>query len=335
MNYGKNLPSQLAERYRRLERANFADAGQEVRMFHAWVSGQPLLRSILEEAAGAEDDLDLEEFLQLLRSNSRFHWGTSRTEGGRATLIWKWIEYALKRDETASDPTRFSLEWTNGVSVERNITHRWQDFAQRVLAPLFEYWLDRISDASNTIYVLERYVRRVEWFEREQLHAEAMADTQKMEEVYDRDLRKFLFSEGINMPYSQAQSPAGTSDVLFDLDGEDPFVGEVKLLDMKDRGRRELGKGLHQAVQYAMDHGKSFAYLVIINLTGRVLDLPNESESKTGFPFVTVSGVRVHLIPVRALPPVTSASKLGKAQPIKVTLDQLVDPDVEDDDAEV
>ncbi|MEO3786965.1 hypothetical protein ABGB12_26885 [Actinocorallia sp. B10E7] len=334
MNHGLNLPEYLAERYHRLERADYADVGVELGMFHAWASQQPLLQGILEEAATAEEDLDVEAFINLLRTNRTFYW-TSKTEGGRATLIWKWIEHALEQDKTANDPSKFTLGWTNGVSVERNLTHRWRDFADRVLKPLFQYWLDRINSASNTIYVLERYVRRVEWFERERLHAEATADTQKMEEVYDRDLRKFLFNEGINMPYSQAQSPAGTSDVLFGLDGDDPFVGEVKLLDMKDRGRRELGKGLHQAVQYAMDHGKSFAYLVIINLTGRVLDLPNESESKTGFPFVTVSGVRVYLVPVRALQPPASASKLGKARPIKVTFDELVDPDVEDDDAEV
>lgn len=45
----------------------------------------------------------------------------------------------------------------------------------------------------------------------------------KTEEVYDTDLRSVLFIEGINMPFSQAQSASGESDVLTDLETDDPL----------------------------------------------------------------------------------------------------------------
>ena len=85
------------------------------------------------------------------------------------------------------------------------------------MSPLFDFLLEQVAAESSILYILERYVRRVEWFERDDLHARAMQDTRRAEEVYDTDLRRFLFSEGISMPFSQARSASGLSDVLTDL----------------------------------------------------------------------------------------------------------------------
>jgi hypothetical protein len=69
--------------------------------------------------------------------------------------------------------------------------------------PLFDYLSERIGEDSSVLFLLERYVRRVEWFERERLHEAYAADTRQGEKVYDEDLRRFLFDQGINMPFSQ------------------------------------------------------------------------------------------------------------------------------------
>ena len=75
-----------------------------------------------------------------------------------------------------------------------------------------------------------------------------------------------------------------------------------------------------------LHYGKTAAYLVIINLSGRALELPTDGEEKAWPRYVDLEGVRVHLVVVRAMP-VESASKLGKAQPVTVTRRDLVDPD--------
>ena len=199
----------------------------------------------------------------------------------------------------------------------------------RLLHPLFDYLTERVGEESSILYVLERYVHLVEWFDRKDLHARAMQDSRKSEDVYDAHLRRFLFGEGINMPFSQAQSASGESDVLTDLDTSDPLVCEVKLFD-SDRGKRHLASGVHQALSYASDYGKQVAYLVIINLSGRPLTLPSDDDTKPWPPRITVAGTLVYLIAVRALPPVASASKLGKPAPVIITRD-LVDPDVTDE----
>ncbi len=45
--------------------------------------------------------------------------------------------------------------------------------------------------------------------------------------------------------------------------------------------------------------------------------------------YLDLSGVRVYLVPVRALPPETTASKLGKATPFTISREQLINPDAE------
>ena len=209
----------------------------------------------------------------------------------------------------------------------------WRDLSERVLRPLFDYLSERVGEESSILYVLERYVHLVEWFDRKDLHEQAMRDPRKAEEVYDAHLRRFLFAENINMPFSQAKSASGESDVLTDLDTDDPLVCEVKLFD-SSRGKRHLASGVHQAISYASDYGKQVAYLVIINLSGKPLSLPSDDDAKLWPPRITVAGTRVYLIAVRALPPVASASKLGKPAPVTITRDDLVDPDAADDESD-
>jgi hypothetical protein len=191
---------------------------------------------------------------------------------------------------------------------------------------LFDYLSERIGAESSVLYTLERYVRRVEWFEREDLHQRYLANRQNGEEVYDRDLRKFLFSEGINMPFSQAKSASGLSDVLTDLDTGDPFIGEVKLFDADSHRKRELATGVNQAAAYAQDWRKTTGYLIVINLSGRPLELPTDGPKGTWPPYLDLGGNRVYLVAVRALPTPT-ASKQGKPQPVTITREDLINPD--------
>ena len=209
------------------------------------------------------------------------------------------------------------------VTRSSNLNDAARELVERVYQPFFDYLIDHVAAESGVLFTLDRFVRNLEWFVRDELYAAYQADTAKGEAVYDQALRRFLFSEGINMPYSQVKSASGVSDVLSELESEDPLVCEVKLF-IEDK--RSIAGGLHQSVLYAQDHGKSSAYLVIINLSGRPLHLPTDGDDKHMPRYLDVSGVRVYLIPVRALPPATSASKAGKANPVVVTRQQVLDP---------
>jgi hypothetical protein len=80
-------------------------------------------------------------------------------------------------------------------------------------------------------------------------------------------------------------------------------------------------------VLYAQDHGKSVAYLVVLNLTDRAIEFPTDGDEKQAPPYLDVGGVRVYLLVVRALPPAASASKAGKPKPLTLAKDDLTQPE--------
>jgi hypothetical protein len=336
MRYQQDLQVSLRERLRRLLVADCEDASHEIQLVTGWIDSQPALRAILAEAEQAEAGLDQDALVTALQNGGSgfgrgFRW-PSRTEGGRAFVIWHLMRRIAAEDEGATDSTRIALNYAHAVSSHTNLNDMWREFAERVLRPFFDYLGERVGAESSVLYILERYVRRMEWFDRDALYDRAMEDTRKAEEVYDTDLRRFLFNEGINMPFSQAKSASGLSDVLANLDTEDPLACEIKIFDADNRGKRHLAAGVNQAISYASDYRKQVAYLLIINLSGRPLSLPSEEDPKIWPPRITVAGTLVYLIAVRALPPAASASKLGKPAPVTITLADLVDPDATDDE---
>ena len=330
MRYQQDLQVSLRDRLRRLLVAPGEDASHEVRLVTDWIAQRPALRAILAEAERAEPGLDHEGLVSALRQGGgglgrSFRW-PSQTDESRATLIWCLMRRIAAEDQDGTMGTQIVLTYARAVKSGSNINDTWREFAERILRPLFDYLDERVGTESSVLYTLERYVRRVEWFERDELHQRYLANRQNGEGVYNLDLRKFLFSEGINMPFSEAKSASGLSDVLTDLDTDDPFVGEVKLFDGDNHGKRELATGVNQATQYAQDWRKSTGYLIIINLSGRQLELPTDGPQGGWPPYLDLGGIRVYLITVRALPTPT-ASQQGRPRPVSVTREDLINPD--------
>lgn len=337
MRFQQDLQVSIHERLRRLLAANHEDASHEVRLVTDWIDQQPALQAILAEAQRAEPDLDPQALVSALKDGGSglsrsFRW-PSQTEAGRTLIIWQLMRRIAAEDSDEAAAYEMVRSYGSAVSYHSNLNDKWRDLASRILRPLFDYLSERVGQESSILYALERYVHLVEWFDRNDLNARATQDPRKAEEVYDTHLRRFLFAEGINMPFSQAKSASGESDVVTDLDTDDPLVCEVKIYGA-GRTKRSLAGGIHQAISYASDYGKQVAYLVIINLSGKPLSLPSDDDLKLWPPRITVAGTRVYLIAVRALPPVASASKLGKPAPVTITRDDLVDPDATDEESD-
>lgn len=324
MRYQQDLQVAIRDRLRKLMIAHPEDIAREIRFVADWIAGQPALRALLAASEQVEPDLDFTSWNQNLQQRLMLEWPTS-TEAGRASLIWRLLGHITEADRTGPGDPMMSYIFTFGS----NRSDATRELVERLISPLFDYLSEQVGQESNTLYVLERYVRRVEWFDRTELYDRYQANTSRGEHIYDTDLRRFLFSEGINMPFSQTKSASGHSDVVTDLDTDDPFIGEIKLFDAANHGKRELAGGLNQVLQYALDWGKTTGYLIIVNLSGRPLDLPSDGPTEILPPFIDVSGVRVYLLVVRALPS-ASASKMGKAHPVVVSRDDLLNPDVDD-----
>jgi hypothetical protein len=318
--YQQDLQVALRDRLRRLMTAQYTAYGHEAALVCDWISSQPALRAILTEITSAEPDVSVKEWEQACAGRQNLIWLT-KTEAGRARVIWEWLQEVAQPDTSVHNRPMLM------ISSERNINAGLREVTESAVMPLFDYLGERVGSESSVLYFLERYVRRVEWFDRGELHERYQANTRQGEKVYDDHLRRFLFDQGLDMPFSQPKSASGLSDVIGELDTDDPLVCEVKIFDADTHDKRGIASGVHQVINYAQDYSKNAAYLVIINLSGRAVELPTDG-SDTNWPrFVDIAGVRVHLISVRALPTV-SASKMGKAKPVVITRGDLADPDV-------
>ncbi len=313
MRYQQDLQVKLQERYRRLYKAGWSTYEHEARYLCEFIRSIPALRFLVESIERAEPELDPAQWKVENIGWNKFD--LPQTEDGHAKLCW----YLL---EEFAEPGHRPMDVGHAIDVgENNLDSLCRIATEGVVEPLIEYLQERIGDSSDVLHLLERYVRRVEWFEKDRLWAAYEADTKRGEATYDRDVRQFLFDQGIEYPFSQPRSASGEADVVADLDEEDPLVCEIKLFD-GDVGY--LAKGFHQAVFYANDYRKTSAYLVIFNLTENVLQIGSDASGKHWPPRLEVGGVTVFIIVVSARPQPT-ASKRGKAQLIKIGKSQLVE----------
>ena len=156
---------------------------------------------------------------------------------------------------------------------------------ESVAGPVINYLHDRIDEAGNVVFVLERFKRKTEWFTRDRLFRTYTEDTSTGEKHLDQALRHALFEAGIDYPFSQPVSPSGETDVVALLESDDPMVLEVKVYD-PDRSRnvRHLRQGFHQVLRYANDYNQSIGYLVIFNCSGHQMLVEGANSEPTETP---------------------------------------------------
>lgn len=323
MKYQQDLHVAVREQYRRLITASHVTASHEVRLTVEWIKKRPALMGLLAEAAREEPGVDKEfdNFTQGLGPR-QFSWPSS-TEEGRATLVWMLMQQLAETDRT--NP-RAGSQMASGYSSHRNLQDSWREFTDDILQPLFNFLSDRVGTQSSILHALERYRWRTEWFDRDELHARFQQNTRTGEEVYVRDLQRFLFLEG-DYVMAKPRSASGEADLVGELDTPDPLVCDGKIFDGDRRGKRYLADGFHQVIKYAHDFNKHAGYLVIYNITDRLLQFPTEGPTDSWPPYVEMFGVRVYFIGIRALPPATTASKAGKATPVIITRQDLTNPE--------
>jgi len=314
MRWQQDLQVKLRNRYRSLYTADFHRIPREIDLVVAWISSQLALTYMLEEARLIEAIPTYDDWISAQHGRGLWEWPT-KTEAGRAVFIWDLLRHMSESDQEI-------VQFLSALSGESKYDSMTRDFTEQVARPLFDYLEEQIGDGSSVLYTLERYVRQVEWFDQKRLYDEFSVNTRQGEDVYDRHLREFLFREGFNMPYSQLRSPSGKSDVLSGLEGDDPLICELKLYDGDNRDIAHLASGVTQALQYANDHGKSAAHLVVINLTTRPLQFPSDGPENAKPPYLDLPAARVYIIQVRGLPR-ESASKQGKTEPLIIRRTQL------------
>lgn len=315
MRYERDLQVKLQERYRRFYKADRNAFDQEAGYFRTFIQRSPALKAITETIATSDPEFDADEWVSEKFDYQGYAW--PETEEKRAKVVWRLI------NRWADGENILSL--TRSFSSERNINASLRDMVEKTVEPFVEYLQEQIGSASEVLYMLERFTRRLEAFDQDELYEKYTKDTARGEALYDRYLRRFLFDQGIDYPFSQSKSASGEADVVSGLEGDDPLVCEVKLYDTGSCGIPYVAKGFSQAVSYAHDYGKNIAYLVVFNLSDQGIQLPTDEEPRPWPPRLHAEGVTVYMVVVHAKPR-PSASKRGKSSPRIVKRDELVQP---------
>jgi len=324
--YLQGMREALVDRYERLVDGDDDSIDHEVTLIRDWINEQPALRAILAEVANSEPAMDFEDWRSRLGNVDQFKW-PSRSEAGRAWTIWQLMNAIATAHEAGAEyqVVDYAMQYAEFGKSPNSMVRA---FVSRILSPLFRYLGEHVAQGSAVLHTLERYVARVEWYDRNDLYARyeaARSGNHVGEDVYDLDLQRFLFLDGGYITQAKARSASGEADIIGGLATSDPLICEGKLFD--NRGKRHIVKGFHQVIKYAHDYNKTTAHLVVFNLTDRLLRLPTDDPSKAWPPCIEESGVRVNFIVVRALPPATTASAAGKATVVEISRGDLISLD--------
>jgi len=314
--YERDLQVKLQGRYRRLFKTDSQTAFiREMSYFRTFLLNSPLLNAIIENITTSEPELDPAKWLTEHSSRGDYDWPES--EVGRAKVVWHLMNVIADGE----DPFRIGFLFSTSTKLSALL----RDLTEHAVEPFVEYLEERIGSESELLYTLERFTRRLEWFDQDELYRAYEEDTKRGEAGYDRYFRRFLFDQGIDYPFSQPHSASGNADVVSGIEGDDPLVSEVKLYDGDQYGVSYLAKGFTQALSYAHDYSKTVAHLIVINLSEHGLQFPSDEPVGIWPPRLHVEGVTVYIVTARAKP-LPSASKRGTSAPKVVTREQLVRP---------
>lgn len=218
------------------------------------------------------------------------------------------------------------------------------NFVRMYLDPLIYYICDQLGECSSVLYLLLKYKTRCEWFYEKEIrelyentkrdiaggeknYIESVQKPKKRdfrEERLNKDLRKFLFDQGIDCAFLDPLSPSGKADVVALLDSQDPLVLEIKIFDReKDYNKDRIISGFRQIVSYSNDYNKPIGYLLVFNMDKAELDLVAKENDKSLPPRVVFAG-KIYFIIIVNIPPFSEpASKRGQVDKITIREEEL------------
>lgn len=301
--------TKLRERVNSCMQANYRTGSQEVERLVRYLESNPVTGTILNELRQIKDRKfqDIGEWIDSYQNRIKF----PHNEDEHAALYFRFmLYYTSDEKEVPGFSSLFGLGSTD-------LQSRADAFMREIILPFATYIESRIKDGDFLLYILCRYQRECGWFRRNELDTIACdSDHRKLEAVLDADIRRWLFSQGYDYPFSTPRSPSGESDVVV-LDGEKPIPLEVKVYDGYQRGVKHIQQGIWQAYRYAQDYSSPFGYLIVFNRTQSPITLDGNIGSDHP-PCVSVGDRIVFVVVVAATSRETSASKEKTIAPVAI-----------------
>ncbi len=232
------------------------------------------------------------------------------------------VYYLLRHLEYIYHSVPNPYGYINRLGIEIN-NSKIEGFVGVCVTPIIQYLTDNLSKESSMLSLLLRYKMFKEWFDRNEFF-ENYKRYGRSEDYVDMNLRKFLFQNGVSYPFSTPKSPVGRTDIIANLDTDDPLVLEVKVLDtIKGYRKSRVIDGFAQCVKYADDYNKNVGYFVVFNADRYDKEVVFEANTNEFPTKISYNGKNYFIIVINLNPEGKYASKMKKLNEIRISLAEL------------
>lgn len=316
MYYTHRLRSNLQEWRNRLYKSNYENFGSNLSIFLKRLEDTAVLKSILANAVN-EHRIDTDGLNKMLKKGVGLDEEPYQTtnEARLAAVLYQRLNHWF-----ASGYHHYNL-----LGYSNSFDEKLRRFLETEVEPIIKYLQDSLEEVNFTLYLLEKYKARTEWFTRQNLVAKYKSATKSYEEIFEDDLRLFLFDQGIDYPFSTPKSASGRADIIGNLDTNDPLVLEIKVYDTaKSYRKNRIIDGFTQIVRYANNYNKDVGYLVIFNLDNSEIQIVgSESKANVAFPNRVMFNDKIYFIVFINLNSDQTASKQGKIKVEEIREEEL------------
>lgn len=316
MYYNHNLRTNIQEWKSRLYRATSEQFGHQLKYCFSNIENNKLLKSLLQEAV-TQYKYENETLVEISNEmeNGRIEMNFLN-DVQHASFCYQILNYIIELDKTYNIHNLTFFYHGEFEDIKKEIIEGY-------ITPIFYYFHDKLEKSNSIIYLLEKYKRRTEWFTNKHLFKEYSEANKNYEQIFEDDLRLFLFDQGIDYPFSTPKSTSGRADIIGSIDTSEPIVIEIKIFDRaKNYGKNRIIEGFSQIIKYTSDFNKDTGYLIVYNADKAEISFQFNESTKI-FPPMLVLNNKVYYFVIINLNNESSASKIGTTEIISVSESDL------------
>jgi len=316
MNYSNhNLRTDLQEWKNRLYRATYQQFGHQLKYLFNNIDKNKQLIGLMTEAINKfpYTKENLENINGQMENGEEFSFGSDVQQ---ASFCYQFCIYLF------TEYNNYNLHQYD-TFIGRDFDSTKTTIVEEFISPILYYLHDRLDKSNSITFLLEKYKRRTEWFTRKELFCIYKSTDKNYEQIFEDDLRLFLFDQGIDYPFSTPLSASGRADIIGEIETDEPLIIEIKIFDKeKGYGKDRIKDGFTQIVKYANDYNKDVGYLVIFNMDNFEINFKT-SETDNVFPPSLIFNNKIYYFIVINCAVNETASKLGTLKEIEITMAEL------------
>lgn len=316
--YIDHVKKKSADRFRRVIRSDHKNVDTNLIILLEYLNKNPITSSILNElkATKAYDEGWDPKFGRGIGASIK-DLNLPTNDLDRAAVILSILENCVEEPRRL-EGIGFNIRG-NG-NIDSNVSY----FNQTFTKILYEFIDERFEDGNLILYLLNRFKARCEWFYKKELCDLYLSDPSRGEKLLSKELRKFLFDQGIDYPFSEPETPSGKPDLVHGIDGSNPLTLEIKLFEPSSKkryGRGYIRKGFRQAFDYSDDYNQPYGYLLVFNLSDYNIKFTSKNGSKPTK--IEFGDKTIFIVVVNLFDDSKSSSQKRKLKPYEITDEYL------------